>query len=306
MGLPTVAVCQLHPAPPQSYTVFLAGCNFRCLNCQNWFIAHQPGRWEPVRGFVDPMELAREGLEAIRSPMGRWMGADRLFFSGGEPTIHLPYVEVVMRAARKLDPSAKANFDTNGFLTRTSLERVLSFTTSITFDLKAFHDDVHRAVTGAPVEPVLRNAEYVARHAKDKLWEFRTLVIPGVVAEEEVRAIALFLASIDPSLPLCLLVFRPNFVMDQHPGATDRLMLRCLKIAREAGLENVTWSGSPNIPGVPPSVHPEVEARYPRRESRIAATYAYRVGCRTHPRFCGTCTLRSRCPVRQYVPYRTT
>ena len=33
--LPTVASAALHPAPPESYTVFMAGCNYKCLNCQN-------------------------------------------------------------------------------------------------------------------------------------------------------------------------------------------------------------------------------------------------------------------------------
>ena len=34
MTLPAVASAALHPAPPESYTVFMAGCNFKCLNCQ--------------------------------------------------------------------------------------------------------------------------------------------------------------------------------------------------------------------------------------------------------------------------------
>lgn len=39
---PVVASATLHPAPPESYTVFLAGCNFKCLNCQNWIISQYP------------------------------------------------------------------------------------------------------------------------------------------------------------------------------------------------------------------------------------------------------------------------
>ena len=38
MTLPEVASATLHPAPPESFTVFMAGCNFKCLNCQNWTI----------------------------------------------------------------------------------------------------------------------------------------------------------------------------------------------------------------------------------------------------------------------------
>ena len=117
MGVPQVASCQLHPAPPQSYTIFTAGCNFKCLNCQNCFIAHYPDIETPIRGYVDPKELAIESIVAIKSSIGKLIGADRIFFSGGEPTIHLPYIEKIVEEARKIDPETKVNFDTNGFLT---------------------------------------------------------------------------------------------------------------------------------------------------------------------------------------------
>jgi len=33
---PLVASATLHPAPPSSYTIFMAGCNFKCLHCQKY------------------------------------------------------------------------------------------------------------------------------------------------------------------------------------------------------------------------------------------------------------------------------
>jgi pyruvate formate lyase activating enzyme len=164
IGIPEVAATMLHPAPPASSTIFLAGCNFRCLNCQNWEIAHYPDTHEPVRGFVDPGSVAEEALAAIRSLRGRLIGADRIFFSGGSPDPSLPYLEEVVREARRRDGRVKVNYDTNGFATEESLERVLAVSTSITYDIKAYHDDVHRALTGAPVAPVLRNAAEIAEH----------------------------------------------------------------------------------------------------------------------------------------------
>jgi pyruvate formate lyase activating enzyme len=131
-----------------------------------------------VRGTEDPETLAKQSINHLRSYIGKLMRADRIFFSGGEPTIHLPYIEEIINAARKAAPSVKVNFDTNGFMTEESLRRVLKFTTSITFDIKAYNDEVHKALTGAEVSPVLRNASYVGKNAKDKLWEYRILVVP--------------------------------------------------------------------------------------------------------------------------------
>jgi len=304
MTVPEVASAQLHPAPPESYTVFLAGCNFKCLNCQNWTIStypDQPRQRRGVRGFLDPEKLAAECVRALRSPAGRAMGADRIFFSGGEPTIHLPYIERVVTSARQIDPRVKVNFDTNGFLTEQSLRRVLAFATSITFDLKAYHDDVFRAITGAFVEPVLRNAELIGKTAKEKLWEYRILVIPGV-NEHEVSPLCEFIAGIDSSLPVCFLCFRPNFALEHHPGASRELMERCMEIAADYGLENVHWSGLPGLPGRQGHIYDEMEASYEREGARLAASYARAAGCKTHPRDCGACPRNQQCDLKGYRP----
>ncbi|MDI6718292.1 MAG: radical SAM protein [Methanomicrobiales archaeon] len=301
IGMPEVASAMLHPAPPESYTIFLAGCNLRCLNCQNWEIAHYPDTHRPVRGFVDPGSMAEEALAAIRSLKGRLFCADRIFFSGGSPVPSLPYVEEVVREARRRDSRVKVNFDTNGFMTEESLARVLAFSTSITYDVKAYHDDVHRALTGAPVAPVLRNAAEIATNAPEKLWEFRFLVIPGITVDE-VAPVAAFIAEIDETLPFNLLAFRPNFVLEHHPHAIQCQMEEAVRKAREAGLANVRMHGYPGVAGeragAPPS---SARAEGGERARSIAA----RAGCPADPRGCGTCGLQQRCPIKGYRARRS-
>ena len=287
LGKPKVASTTLHPAPPQSYTVFMAGCNFRCLNCQNWSIAHFPEQDIRLRGHLDPKELAKESVTKIRSRRGKAIGADRIFFSGGSPTPNLPYIEKVVEEARKLDEDVKVNYDTNGFLTEESLKRVSRFTDSITFDVKAFDPRTHRELTGAPVEPVLRNAKTIVKRWPEKLWEFRYLSIPGV-NEKDVEPFAEFLADIDESLPLNFLAFRPNFVMEDHPGARRSEMISAVKKAESAGLENVSWSGHPGID---------------RKKDKTELSQKIKeLGCTNVPRRCGSCKKRLKCPVKKYRP----
>ncbi len=303
--LPSVASATLHPAPPESYTVFMAGCNFKCLHCQNWSISQYPDNGYRQRGFEDPNELAAECVSQLYSASAGKMGADRLFFSGGEPTIHLPYIETVVAAAKKLQPKTKVNFDTNGYMTEQSLKRVLAFSTSVTFDLKAYHDDVHYALTGAPSGPVLRNAEYIARHAPGKLWEYRIVVIPNI-NEDEIEPLVNFIANIDPLLPVCFLAFRPNFVLERHRGAGRDVLDRCVKIAKAAGLQQAYWSGHAGISGTGKRVVSEIEEHYASTGAQIAGSYVYDAGCRTHPRACVTCGSNQACPVKQYAPSRVT
>jgi len=302
---PVIASAALHPAPPESYTVFLAGCNFKCLNCQNWTISQYPDNRYSQRGYVPPDELAIESVCQLCLYPARHMGADRIFFSGGEPTIHLPYIEAVVREARAIDPEIRVNFDTNGYMTESSLRRVVDIATSITFDLKAFHDDVHRALTGAPSAPVLRNAEYIGRYARDRLWEYRIVVIPGITGDEA-GPLSKFIARIDPTLPVSFLAFRPNFVLENHPGAERRLMEACVRTAREAGLQNVSWSGHPGIAGQVSVPDPAVSDRYERIGARMAASAVFHAGCKTHPRDCAACSENQACHVKTYLPVRAT
>ncbi|MFX0113183.1 MAG: radical SAM protein [Candidatus Hodarchaeota archaeon] len=304
-GFPEVASCQLHPAPPQSYTVFTAGCNLRCLNCQNWDIAHYPVTRVPIKGKVDPKIIAQEGVKAIHSMFGQLIRADRLFFSGGAPTVSLPWIEEVISHTHSLDPEIKVNFDTNGFPSKESFQRILAISDSVTFDLKAFNDDVHRALTGAPVEPVLKNAETMAQHAK-KLWEYRILVIPSIVDIEEIRQICEFIAGLNETLPVCFLAFRPNFCLDSHPGAPQTLMEQCLSIAKKAGLENSHWAGQADLKGKNLELPHAAYQKIKHEGAHVAMAYASRAGCTMQLRNCGQCRSHLQCRVKGYVPSRTT
>ena len=298
---PTVASATLHSAPPESYTVFMAGCNFKCLNCQNWTISQYPDNGFVQRGFIDPAELAKECVEQLNSISGRRMGADRIFFSGGEPTIHLPYIEKIVEEARKIKPVSKVNYDTNGYMTEESFIRVLDFTTSITYDLKAYHNEIHLALTGASSAPVLRNAEYIGKYAKDRLWEYRIVVIPKI-NETEIKPLTEFIASIDPSLPVNFLAFRPNFVLENHPGADRQLMERCVDIAWQSGLKNAYWSGYTGISGKVADIENGLKETYLSDEARLAGSYARYAGCQTHIRNCNACCFNQECRLKKYIP----
>jgi pyruvate formate lyase activating enzyme len=277
VGLPHVVLSTLHPAPPASFDAFMAGCNFTCLGCQNYTISmvHEKGEYIP------PEEWAEQGLAALNSLEAKRMGADRLFFTGGEPTCSLPWVEAVADYAK-----TKVNFDTNGFMTVESLERIIAFSDSITFDIKAFSDDVHRLLTGAPVTPVLRNAEYVIEHAFQKVYEFRAVVMPGLT--EEAVKIAEFLAGLSEDIPVCFLAFRPNFVLEEVRGITAKELERVVDAAKTYGLKKVDWAGLPGIFG---------------RKQQDFKELAAKAGCqKVDSRLC-TC---AECQLTEYIPKRRT
>jgi pyruvate formate lyase activating enzyme len=178
---------------------------------------------------------------------------------------------------------------------------VLVFADSVTFDIKAVDDEVHRALTGAAVSPVLRNAERIGKDHPEKLWEFRVLVIPDVT-DQEVPGVCELIASIDPELPVCFLAFRPNHVLDHHPGASEQLMKHCLEVARQKGLRNAHRAGFPGIDGRGSLPDPAIVEFYDSPAAHLAASYARSAGCTTNPRSCVDCELQ--CSMRSYLPTR--
>ena len=302
--IPKVASSQLHPAPPASFDAFLVGCNLKCLFCQNWTISmfdeSEPQMNTSIEGYYDPEAWAELGVTYLTMPQAQLIGADRLFFTGGEPTCSLPWVEKVVRAANDLIPSTKVNFDTNGYMTKDSLNRILKISTSITYDLKAFDPELFQALTGASVKPVLRNLKQIIKTAPEKLWEVRVMVIPGI-HDFDVDGICKFLADLNPEINLNFLAFRPNFIMETYPGATVALLDHCVNIAKEYGLVNSDWSGRLGIiRKIPKKIDEMVKSSVHSKHIAIPLCYAALIGCSEVVRNCGNCKQKEQCVLKNY------
>ena len=113
----------------------------------------------------------------------------------------------------------------------------------VKFDLKAFDERIHIALTGISNKQILKNFKVVYEIGKDRrevpLLIASTLLVPGYVEEDEVRKIARFIASIDPEIPYSLLAFYPHFFMDDMPTTKRETAELSLQAAKEEGLKNV-------------------------------------------------------------------
>lgn len=271
----------------ESYSITLLGCNFRCLYCNAYRLSQYPDTNWFYRGYVEPQELAEEAVAALREA-----GITKLGFTGGEPTIHLPYIEEVVKAAKNEMPELRVGFTTNGFATQESMRRIVKMCSYITLEINAFQNETHLALSGAPVEPVLRNAELLSEH-RDKIRAFKTVVVPRI-NDKEIVEIAQFIASFDPSIPYHLVGFRPSFMLYYHPGPSanelEAIARRCEKY-----LETVEWGG----------VYPTGSA-FDASGAELALKYAERAGCIRKDRNCGLCTMNKKCPAILREPWLCT
>lgn len=113
----------------------------------------------------------------------------------------------------------------------------------IKFDLKAFDQGLHVALTGVSNQRTLENFALAGKRYAERpelpLVVASTLLVPGYVDADEVASIATFIASINPDIPYSLLAFAPNFYMSDLPCTSVSQANSALDAAKVAGLRNV-------------------------------------------------------------------
>jgi len=212
--------------------VFYGSCTFDCLFCQNWHYRKMSPERE--RG------ISAKGLAETANP--------RTFcvcYFGGDPASQMPHA---LAASRLLaEKGVRICWETNGSMHPKLLDQAveLSLQTGgcIKFDVKAFDENLHIALTGVSnrrtLENLARAAQRIPERPDPPLVVASTLLVPGYVDVEEVRRIASFLASLNPDIPYALLAFYPHFYMPDLPCTSLRHALECEEAARAAGLTNV-------------------------------------------------------------------
>lgn len=221
-----------HRRGDHNLAVFYGSCTFNCLFCQNW-------HYRELSPSENRLLSARE-LADVANP--------RTFcvcFFGGDPSSQMPHALAAGRLlARK---GVRVCWETNGMMHPKLLDQAvqLSLETGgcIKFDLKAFDESLHIALTGASNHRTLENFRRAAARIHERpsppLVVASTLLIPGYVDAEEVYRIARFIASLDPEIPYTLLAFAPHFWMADLPCTSSRHAQEALEAARAAGLTRI-------------------------------------------------------------------
>ncbi|MGP8022572.1 MAG: radical SAM protein [Methanobacterium sp.] len=294
VGMPEIAYTNLTQVL-KSYSVTMLGCSFFCIYCNAYRISQYPNSGWRYRGYVEPLVLAYEALEMLKTSFAQDISIDKLSFTGGEPSIHTPYLEEVIKIMNHLIPEIDIGLATNGFSTRKTMNRLTKLSSHLNFEIKAFDTEIHQAITGAPSEPALENAEWLIRKHPDKIRVFRTVVIPGI-NDKEILKIARFIQDIDPSIHYRLVGFRPHFMLYYHPAPSKDFMVKLVKCCQKIGLENVDYSG----------YHPDGSLIGDQLiNNRLKTTYKYlnQAGCYFEPRNCGLCPENGHCPAVILEPW---
>ncbi len=161
--------------------------------------------------------------------------------SGGECTLYPEFLTEFFQICR--DNGLGTLIDSNGTLDFKQYPELLAVTDGVMLDIKAFDETEHKTVTGISNGLVMENCRYLA--SLGKLYEVRTVVVPGLFdAEETVRKTAAMLRPYQKIQPIRykIIAFRPMGVRKEYAGypVPDSNLLESLAgIAREEGIGKV-------------------------------------------------------------------
>jgi pyruvate formate lyase activating enzyme len=222
----------------QSLSIATVGCNFRCLNCQNWDISQSfKGAKEIPGEDISPERIVEMAIEN---------NLPSISYTYVEPTIFLEYALDTMKLAKKA--GLKNNFVSNGFMSEESAKLVLPYLDANNIDIKGFSDEFYQKVCGGRLKPVLDTAKLMK---KSGVWvEITTLVIPTLSDSEEMfgKIAKWIYENLGPETPWHVSQFcgAISWKLQNIPDTPVETLEKALKIGKEVGLKYV-YIG--NIPG---------------------------------------------------------
>ena len=224
----------VHPGS-DALTFGMMGCDFHCPYCQNWVTSQalrDEGSVAPIQE-VTPEELVNAARES---------DARVVVSSYNEPLITAEWAVAVFQKAK--EAGFLCAFVSNGNATPEALDFLRPWIVAYKVDLKSFEDKHYRQLGGT----LAQVTETIRLVRERRLWlEVVTLVVPGFNdREEELRAIAKFVASVGRDIPWHVTAFHKDYKMTDPPDTQAQQLIRAAEIGAEEGLHFV-YAG--NLPG---------------------------------------------------------
>ncbi len=215
-----------------------AGCNFHCLNCQNWQISQaSPEDFGQYR--LEPEEIIRAAL-SYHTKM--------IAFTYTEPTIFYEYMYDISVLAHQNE--IKTVIVSNGFINPEPLNDFCPLLDAANIDLKCFDDAVYKKLTsGGRLHPILSTLKTLKEH---DIWlEITNLIIPTYNDDPQmIQNMCEWLVENGfAETPLHFSRFFPSYKLQHVPPTPQSALIKAKEIAEKAGIKYVYIGNMPHIQG---------------------------------------------------------
>lgn len=204
-----------------------AGCNFHCLNCQNWHISQ-----------VSPLSFqSYDMLPRQVAEMAVSCHVPSIAFTYTEPTVFYEYMFDSAVLAR--EKGLKTVAVSNGYINLEPLAALIPYLDAANIDLKCFDDKLYRRLTGGRLQPVLDSL--LALLGAGVWIEITHLVIPGVTDDPvQFESMCRWLAENGfEAVPLHISRFFPCYKLQDLDHTPLESITRARDIALGCGLKFV-------------------------------------------------------------------
>ncbi|MCX6695844.1 MAG: AmmeMemoRadiSam system radical SAM enzyme, partial [Candidatus Altiarchaeota archaeon] len=217
-----------------SFSLATAGCNLRCLNCQNWEISQfTPEETENMDLMPDTVVDA-----AVNN------GCASVAYTYSEPMTFYEYMHETSRLAH--ERGLRNAVITAGYVNEEPLRDLCKVVDAIRVDLKGFKEETYNKLNSATLQPVLDTLKTI----KDEgVWlEVINLVVPTWTDDlDTIRDMCRWLyRNLGPDYPLHFSRFIPEYKLASLPQTPVETLESARKIAMDEGLDFV-YIG--NVPG---------------------------------------------------------
>ncbi len=209
------------------FSVATGGCNFRCLNCQNWLISQSSP--ESLTNYeIKPSQL----IEQVSKQNCRMIA-----FTYTEPTIFFEYMLDTARIAKDL--GIKTVLISNGYINQEPLLELIPYLDAANIDLKCFNDQTYKTLTGGRLEPVLQTLSCLKSKG---IWlEITNLIIPELTDNlDMITEMCSWLKENEfENTPLHFSRFFPHYKLNNLPPTPVEKLIEAKRIAWKTGLNYI-------------------------------------------------------------------
>ncbi|MFH1848973.1 MAG: AmmeMemoRadiSam system radical SAM enzyme [archaeon] len=220
----------------KSFSLAVAGCSFRCLNCQNWQISQESPE-QTANIDLMPENVARSAEKE---------GCASIAYTYSEPSTFYEYMYDTGHLAD--EKGIKNVWITSGYLNEKPLRELCRVIHAANVDLKGFSEQLYQKLTAGSLKPVLDTLKILKE--EDVWFEITNLVVPGYTDNPDmIREMSEWIyRNLGPDYPLHISRFHPAYRLAHVPSTPESMLKKAREIALDAGLHYV-YIG--NMPGSP-------------------------------------------------------
>lgn len=218
----------------KAFSLAVAGCNFHCLNCQNWEISQ-----------TSPDRTRNQDMSPERVvDMALHYDCKSIAYTYSEATTFFEYMVDIATKARAV--GIRNIWVSNGYISQPALDRLCNVIDGASVNLKSFSDKIYRDLNGGHLGPVLETFKALRRRG---VWvEIINLVVPTYTDDMEMikKMCGWIVENLGVEYPLHFSRFFPQYKLIHLPPTPVEVLQQARQQALKSGLYYV-YIG--NVPG---------------------------------------------------------